>query len=122
MSYLFFFLTVVTPEDSPTIPTYDLIDQIILYFYIFECVVKAIGIGIEKYWEDDWNKFDFAMVMISIASDLLYEVLEVLRGAKTAKAGKLLRLTKINRVFKMFRAFRTIKFVNFLMIGADAFA
>ena len=84
-------------------------------------VIKSIGFGIEKYWEDDWNKFDFIMVLISIGSDLLYEVLTVLRGAKTAKAGKLLRLTKINRVFKMFRALRTVKVVNFLILGAEAF-
>jgi hypothetical protein len=31
------------------------IDDICLYFYIVECIIKIIGLGVEKYFEDDWN-------------------------------------------------------------------
>ncbi len=82
-------------------------------------MIKNIGLGIEKYFEDDWNKFDFSMILISILSNVLYSVLNILRSVKSAKAGKLLRLTKLNRVFKMFRALRTVKVFNLVMIGAD---
>ena len=84
-------------------------------------MIKIIGYGLQKYWDDDWNKFDFIMVSISVLSELLYEVISVLSQAKTAKAGKLLRLTKLNRLFKMFRALRTAKFCRFLEAGADTF-
>jgi len=107
---------VITDED--TLAIFDNIDDYCLYFYILEFAIKIIGLGIEKYWENSWNKFDAGMIVLSIASNLLIGVLNVLKQAKTAKAGKLLRLTKLNRVFKIFRALRTIKFVNFLVIGA----
>lgn len=100
---------------------YDQLDDVCLYLYIVEGAVKLIGLGIEKYWEDDWNKFDCIMILFSLFSNLLYTVISVVRSAKSAKAGKLLRLTKLNRVFKMFRALRTVKIVNFFLIGADAF-
>lgn len=103
------------------INTLDLIDNICLYFYILEALIKGIGLGIEKYWEDPWNKFDFIMIIISILSDILFSILSVLKSVRSAKAGKLLRLTKINRMFKVFKAIRTVKLLNFLIIGADAF-
>jgi len=104
-------------DDEEVIAIFDTIDDYFLYMYCVEFLIKVIGLGIEKYWDDDWNKFDFGMIVMSVASSLLYSVLTLLKGAKTAKAGKLLKMAKINRVFKMFRALRTIKLVNFLIIG-----
>ena len=40
-------------EDSLLI--IDLIDDIILYIYITEALIKIIGLGIVKYWDDGWN-------------------------------------------------------------------
>lgn len=108
-------------SDEDTLIILDTIDDVILYFYIKECIIKGIGLGLEKYWEDNWNKFDFFMVLLSLFSNLLYSVLTVLKSAKSAKATKILKITKLNRVFKMFRALRTVKVVNVLMIGADTF-
>jgi len=34
-----------------------------------EATVKIIGLGFEKYYEDDWNKFDFLMVIVSLMTD-----------------------------------------------------
>ncbi len=58
--------------DPSATNTLDTMDDIILYFYIGECVIKSVGFGIEKYWEDDWNKFDFAMIVLSLSSNILY--------------------------------------------------
>jgi voltage-gated sodium channel len=67
---------IVTDEEK--LALYDKIDGIVLYFYIGECVIKIIGFGVQKYWDDDWNKFDFIMVLISVFASLLYEVITVL--------------------------------------------
>lgn len=44
---------IVTDEDALLI--LDSIDDYILYVYILECILKIIGLGVEKYWEDSWN-------------------------------------------------------------------
>ena len=103
----------------------DLWDDIILYLYIVEFFIKIVGLGIEKYtdfgrqlvlenlyFDDDWNIFDFIMIIMSLVSNLLYEIMAVLRSAKSIKATRLIRLTKVNRVFKLFRALRTVKIIN----------
>lgn len=68
--YIFFIQKVMTDDD--TIAIFDIMDDYCLYFYILEFVIKIIGLGIEKYWEDDWNRFDFGMIVLSVASSLLY--------------------------------------------------
>lgn len=90
-----------------------------LYIYIGECSIKAIGLGIEKYWEDNWNRFDLALVILSLVSNIFVSVVTILKTARSARAGKLIRLTRLNRLFRMFRAVRNINVVNFIMIGAD---
>ena len=94
-------------------------DDYFLYAYIIEGIIKIIGLGLEKYFEDDWNMFDFAMIIMSLFSNFLYSVLTIVRSAKSVKATKILKLTKINRVLKAFRALRSVKIFNFFMIGAD---
>ena len=43
---------------------FDMIDSIISYIYIIEFVIKIVGLGIEKYFEDNWNIFDFIMILV----------------------------------------------------------
>ena len=90
-------------------------------FYIGEAVIKIIGLGIEKYFHDNWNVFDFSMIWIAIASIFIPKWIESFRDAKNIKAGKLLRLTRLNRVFRVFRAIKTVKIFNFFIVLADAF-
>lgn len=82
-------------------------------------MIKIIGLGIEKYFNDNWNKFDFSMIIISLASSVLYRTFIVLRSVKSAKSVKILRLTKINIALRIFRALRTIRVVKILIVGAD---
>ena len=71
IKYLFInLLIVITNED--TIAIFDSMDDYFLYMYCIEFAIKIIGLGFEKYWEDDWNKFDFGMIILSVASSLLY--------------------------------------------------
>jgi len=46
----------------------EFLDNITLIFYTMEVVVKILGFGVEKYFEDSWNVFDFLMVIISFAT------------------------------------------------------
>jgi voltage-gated sodium channel len=88
---------------------FEQIDDIFLYVYITEFLIKLVGLGIEKYYEDNWNKFDFAMIILSILSNILFRFLTILKAAKSAKAGRLLRLAKMNRVLRVCKAARSAK-------------
>jgi hypothetical protein len=68
----------ILPDDADTTSP-DTIDSVCLYIYIAEVVLKWIGLGIEKYYEDEWNQFDFVMVLISLFSNLLQSILNVLQ-------------------------------------------
>lgn len=113
-------MAVITDESK--IEELSKIDDILLYFYIAECVIKIIGLGIEKYFEDPWNVFDLVMVVISLASDLFIKLVGILRTAKSLKATRLVRISKLNRGLKALKTLRTIKFFNFLSFGADIVA
>jgi hypothetical protein len=54
-----------------TINAMDQIDTFCLYIYISECILKFIGLGIVKYFEDSWNIFDLSMVILSLSSSVL---------------------------------------------------
>ncbi|KAL4429432.1 hypothetical protein ABPG74_021019 [Tetrahymena malaccensis] len=99
----------------------DQIDDYFFYAYLLECLIKMIGIGIEKYFDDSWNCFDFFMVLMSFFNIVLSTTLSFLQNTKSAKATKLLRLTKINRVFRIFKALRSIKFLSILLAGFELF-
>jgi len=111
----------MTSDDQSQIDLCDAFDDYFYYAYILEMVIKLIGLGIEKYFDDSWNVFDFSMVVLSTLSLALSTTLSFLRSAKSAKATKLLRLTKVNKLFRIFKALRSIKFLNLLFSGAELF-
>ena len=40
--------------DENVLAVFDLIDNIFLGIYIFECLVKIIALGIKNYFDDPW--------------------------------------------------------------------
>ena len=46
----------------------DLVDYICLSFYTAEASLKLIGYGINKYFSDSWNLFDFSILILSYFS------------------------------------------------------
>ena len=98
----------------------DVADQICFYVYIIEFCLKIVGLGVEKYFLDTWNQFDFSMVVISICGSLLESLTSFLKSsANTVKSSKLLKLTRLNKLFRAFRACRTIKVVSFVFHGIE---
>ena len=59
-----------------------------------ECIVKLVGLGIKSYFSDNWNKFDFVLVLSTI---MLSTALSSLRMLKSAKVGRLARISKIGK-------------------------
>jgi hypothetical protein len=69
-------------------------------FFIVECILKLLAYGWKVYWNDQWNKFDFFVVMTSI-----FDIGMLLMGSKT----KALSVTKTFRVLRISRLLRLIK-------------
>lgn len=85
--------------------------------YVFDVVLKIIGLGMHTYFEDPWNNFDFVMMVISLITIFGLKYIYFL---KKAKSTKLIKLTKLQKVLKVFRSLRSLKLFKILKFGADA--
>ena len=106
-------------SDDPAMTFLNAIDDMCFYLYIIEFALKIVGLGIIKYFIDSWNKFDFAMIIVSMFGVFLQNLQSFLKNAQSMKSSRLLKLTKLNKLFRTFRACRTIKIISFLFYGVD---
>ena len=93
----------VTDED--TLDKLDLVDDIILYIFLAEVILKIIALGIFPYFSDNWNKysnirniscrFDFTLVMISLGVNLSINAFQMFRSAKGARVAKASKLARV---------------------------
>ena len=54
-----------------------------------ECVIKIIGLGIINFFSDNWNKFEFTLVVFTLFVDAALRKLRMLRNARVEKLAKL---------------------------------
>lgn len=86
-----------------------IIDQVFLVIYIWECLLKLYAWRL-YYFKSGWNLFDFFIVLISIVTWFLPEIL-------TASANfdaKFLRVLRVMRAFRAIRSIRVLRAINFL--------
>ncbi|CAD8206175.1 unnamed protein product [Paramecium octaurelia] len=109
-------------DDLEILSVFDIIDTVFLGIYIFECLVKMIGIGIVDFFSDGWNVFDVSIIFLQILFD--YVLFNFVTGniVQSIKANRILRIAKIQKAFRIFRAFRSIKLVGYLLQGLEIFA
>ena len=84
-------------------------DEVIKYIFIAEAVIKIIGLGIRGYFSDNWNRFDFFLVILTIAVDTALRSLRLLRSAKAGRIARLGKLSRTAKMTRMFRAFKTVR-------------
>jgi len=75
-------------EDQDTLDLLDSIDNILVWIYVGEVVIKIIGLGIIAYFSDGWNVMDFLLTAVSVATNI---ALSTIRFARTAKSARLLK-------------------------------
>lgn len=49
------------------VDAFDVIDDVLIIFYVVEIVLKIIGLGPENFFKDPWNKLDFLLITIGLA-------------------------------------------------------
>jgi hypothetical protein len=71
-------------------------NYVFTFIFIFEMVVKMIGLSIPEYWKDNFNKFDFTIVMFSIIELIMAAIgLEGISGLSVLRSFRLLRVLKL---------------------------
>lgn len=65
-----------------------------MYVFVFEAVLKIIGLGPTDYFRDNWNKFDFLLVVISLCMDVTISILKFAKNLRSAKSLRIVKLSK----------------------------
>ena len=53
------------PQSQTFTTVINLIQTLMIGIFTMEMIVKTIGLGWNCYWKDDWNKFDFCVLILS---------------------------------------------------------
>jgi len=86
----------------------DTIDGYFVYIFIIEFVMKIIGLGVTDYFKDNWNKFDFFLIVSSLAMDMTVSFLKSARSLRSAKSLRFLRIARSPRALRMLRVLNKI--------------
>jgi hypothetical protein len=79
-------------SDQDKLDVLDSIDNYLVYFYAAEVVIKLFGMGVANYFDNIWNIMDFALTIVSFATNV---ALSFFKFARTAKAGRLVRIARV---------------------------
>lgn len=99
---------------SPAIKKMLLIsDSIFTILFLAEAIIKIKHYGWKKYIASNWNRLDFALVVLSLPS--LVMLLNVWEGTDLS----FLLVLRVSRVFKFFRFFKFIPGIDDLAVGVQ---
>lgn len=95
-------------DKYPTTEIYDrtleYINMSFSFVFILEMVVKLLGLGISEYFIDNFNKFDFIVVLLStIDLTLTLSTITLVQGSSAISA---LRAFRLIRVFKIVKSWK----------------
>jgi len=77
--------------------------------YVIEMALKMLGLGLQQYFRDTWNQFDFLLVMLQLLDIVLATAEEQLPFPPTLpRVLRLARIVRILRILKTAKSIRTI--------------
>ena len=89
---------IMTADTSPKVDVaMGIIDLICLVIYIIETGLKLYAWG-HKYFDDNWNRFDFIVILLSIIPDTLFPI--------PIQVARVLRILRVARAFRLVSAFK----------------
>lgn len=91
---------------------FEILDHVFTFLFIIEAVVKISHWGRKNYFKDNWNVFDFILIVIAMPSLIVW-----LTPVKLVSLDFLL-IFRILRVFKFFRVLKFIPNVESIAKGA----
>lgn len=87
------------------------IDNIFTFLFILELIIKLKEWGLKKYFIDNWNRFDFVLIILAIPSLVFF-----IFNFETIDLDFFL-VFRILRVFKFFRFIRFVPNIDHLLSG-----
>ena len=85
------------------------VDYVCVVYFLVEAALKIRLDGWPRYWANNWNKFDFSVVIISLPA-LLGPFLDVSEFA-------FVLILRLGRLFRLFRVLRFIPDLDHLVLG-----
>lgn len=96
-------------ESQAWVDGLEICNYIFTGIFCLECGIKIIGLGCDGYMADNWNKFDFFIVMGSII-ELLMELVDNGDGGNNSLTMlRVLRLFRISRLVRLVKSMRRLK-------------
>ncbi|KAL4473885.1 hypothetical protein ABPG74_022749 [Tetrahymena malaccensis] len=84
----------------------NVINNFCLVIYHIEAVIKIIGVGIYFYFKDDWNKFDFGVILIT---DIVLFSSIFVSTSTISNLPIIFRALRLGRIVKYIRASQSLK-------------
>jgi len=84
----------------------DYINYVFMSIFTLEAIVKLIGLG-RYYFRDNWNIFDFIIVVGS----LVFAILAGSTNLDFSSTTQIVRALRIGRIFKLFRSLKSLQII-----------
>ena len=97
--------------DTLNIRYLNILDQLLTFIFIIEVIVNIKYYTFSKYISNNWNRFDFILIILSLPSFITF-----ITGLETIDISYLL-IFRVFRAFKLFRTFKFIKNIDNLLSG-----
>ena len=111
----------VTWDSEPAVwtQTSEIINYLFNVAFIIEAILKIYGLMWSAYWADNWNKFDFILVVFSCVDMTFsaltnFNFLRVLRIGRVM--GRLLRILRVSRVARLAKAFSGLRVIGTTLV------
>jgi len=85
------------------------------YIYYCECLFKLLGYGVKTYFADNWNRFDFFLVVTSLFDQFAAELLEAVLPIPPMLL-RILRVARIMRIMRLLKGFKGIRDLLMTMV------
>ncbi|CAI2382878.1 unnamed protein product [Moneuplotes crassus] len=107
------------PFSGEVLEIFDLIDDIFVYIFCAEAVVKITGLGVSEYFNDNWNRLDFVMVILSLILSVTMSVIRISKNLVSSRGIKFLRFSKNQRCLKLVKWMKKSKTMFWLFATLD---
>ena len=75
-----------------------ILNNVFVIIFTLEASIKIVGFG-KRYFKDNWNNFDLAVVVLSLVGSFMSNVLNISGGSATTVV-RTLRLLRVLKLFK----------------------
>ena len=108
--------------DDDTLSTLETIDTVFVYIFVAEFIIKVLGLGVRDYFKDNWNKFDFALVVSSLMMSVAVNLLKSARGLRSTRGLRFFRVARSQRALRLLKFIKKVNCLNIIVTSADTLA